>query len=486
MTTNLEKSLTKVEQEAEIELSVRELARRHFLDFITYMYPWFKVSWHHKLIADALEKIESGEIKRLILCMPPRHSKSEMASIAFPAWLMGRNKDKSIIEASYSDDLATEFGRQARNIVDSSEYKKIFSTTLAEDSKSKSTWSTNGRGKYNAVGVGGSITGKGADFLLIDDPTKNRKEAESFVMREALYKWYQSTARTRLSPDGAIVIILTRWHDEDLAGKILDGENTRDWTVISLPAIAEEDDTHREKGEALWEEQFSKENLLKTKQDVGLYEWSSLYQQQPISSETQEFKKTMYKYVTEQHVKQLRTTCFVTIDPAVKEKDTADYTGTVVNRIDQFNNWYIKSSRKRMNSAKLIDHVFEVWTKEKPDAIGIEETTYYDAVEPFMRIEMVRRNVYPVIYTLKHHGVNKELRIRGLLPRYEAGKIYHIEGECETLEEEQLRFPKGKNDDQVDALAYQDQIVVAPQLLPDFIQQGRSDMEVDDRTGYLR
>ena len=388
-------------QEAKKELAKRILAQRHFLDFITYMHGWFRVSWHHILVAKALEQIESGELKRLMIFLPPRHSKSEMVSVNVPAWILGRDKDKSVIQASYSADLATEFGRQARNIVGSREYKNIFDTKLAEDSQSKSVWSTNGRGKYNALGVGGAATGKGADILIIDDPIKNRKEADSFVVRDSIFKWYQSTARTRLSPTGRVVLCVTRWHDDDLAGRILMSEGSEDWKVICLPAIAETDEEYRKKGEALWASQYNLENLLKTKQEIGSYEWSSLYQQQPLNAESQEFKPHLFKYKTEDEVSKLKTTCWVTIDTAVKETNHSDYTGTVINRVDEQNNWYIKSNKQRMDSAKLIEYIFKLWTTEHPNAMGIEETTYYDAIYPFLKLEMVKRNIFPVIYPLK-------------------------------------------------------------------------------------
>ena len=421
-----------------------------------------------------------------MIFLPPRHSKSEMVSVHFPPWVFGRNKNKSIMQASYSADLAMEFGRQARNIVASGEYKNLFTTTLAEDSQSKSVWSTNGRGRYNALGVGGAATGKGADILIIDDPIKNRKDADSFLVRENIYRWYQSTARTRLSPKGAVILVVTRWHDDDLAGRLLAEDTNKEWEVISLPAIAEEDEEHRKKGEALWPTQFDLPNLLQTKKEVGLYEWTSLYQQNPLNAETQEFLKSMFKPITAQEVSSRRTTCWITIDPAVKEKDNADYTGWVINRVDIENNWYIKASHKRMNSTSLINHIFDLWNKERPDAMGIEETTYYDAVYPFLKLEMIKRNIFPVIYPLKHHGTNKELRIRSLLPRYEAGKVYHIENECESLEEEQIRFPKGKNDDIVDALAYMEQIVQPPAKEMTYIEQARQDMQINERTGYFQ
>lgn len=422
-----------------------------------------------------------------MIFLPPRHSKSEMVSINFPTWVLGRDKDKSIMEASYSADLAAEFGRQARNLVDSREYKNIFDTTLAEDSQSKSTWSTNGRGKYNALGVGGAATGKGADILIVDDPIKNRKDADSFLIRENIFKWYQSTARTRLSPTGAIILVVTRWHDDDLPGRLLLEENGIQWEVISFPAISEEEEQYRQKGEALWPTRFNLENLLQTKIDVGTYEWSSLYQQNPLNAESQEFKKAMYKYITEDEVKAKNTSCWITIDSAVKEEESSDYTGTIINRVDSDNNWYVKAQRNKFNSSGLIDHIFDLWQIEQPDAIGLEETTFTQAIYPFLKQEMIKRNIFPIIYPLKHHGKSKVLRIRGLLPRYEGGKVYHIIGQCEHLEEEQLRFPKGKNDDEVDAEAYQEQLVVPPSPLRSRELEVREEMqmEVNSRTGYL-
>src|SRR3990167_9052316 len=165
--------------EAKRELAKRELARRHLLDFILYNFREYKVNWHHRVLIEKLEAVERGEIKRLMVFMPPRHSKSETCSVQFPAWVVGRDKDKDIILGSYAAELAHDFGRQTRNLIASPEYKNIFNTTLSEDSQAKGRWNTNGRGAYNAVGVGGSVTGKGADYLIIDDPIKNRQDADS-------------------------------------------------------------------------------------------------------------------------------------------------------------------------------------------------------------------------------------------------------------------------------------------------------------------
>ncbi|MDE2104673.1 MAG: terminase family protein [Patescibacteria group bacterium] len=409
-----------------------------------------------------------------------------MVSVHFPPFFLGVHPDKSVMQTSYSDELASGFGRQARNIVASLEYQHIFQTTLAEDSHSKSTWNTNGRGQYNAMGIGGSATGKGADLLIIDDPIKNRKEADSDLVRNNLWSWYRSTARTRLSPDAAIIICLTRWHDDDMAGRIMQSENASDWEVLKLPAIAEENEKHRKKGEALWPQQYPLGNLMKTKADLGSYEFSALYQQNPISREDQEFRQEMFRPVYKSELVDKNLSCYITIDPAVKESDIADYTGIIINRISEDGTWNIEAERKKIDSAKLIDYIFEMWKREKPNAIGIEETTYYNAIDPFLRKQMVERNIFPIIYALKHHGTKKELRIRGLLPRYEAKAIRHISGTCYDLEEELLRFPKGRNDDLIDALAYQDQIAQSPKKITGREAEVRQELTMDPRTGYLK
>jgi len=203
-----------------------------------------------------------------MIFVPPRHGKSEIASVNFPAWFFGRNPKKSIIAVSYNGDLAISFGRKARNIVDSAEYKHLFPrVTLAEDSKAAGQWNTNQGGEYTAVGIGGGTTGRGADVFLIDDPVKDKQEAESFTIQDRNIGWYRAVARTRLTPQGAVVVIQTRWHDKDLAGQILEAED--DWDIIGLPAIAEEEDDHRKTGEALWPQQYPLEELLKIKKELG-------------------------------------------------------------------------------------------------------------------------------------------------------------------------------------------------------------------------
>lgn len=393
--------------------------------------------------------------------MPPRHGKSEICSIQFPAWLVGKNKDRNIIQASYSGDLAVDFGRQTRNLIKDKKYQNIFpNVTLAEDSEAKGKWNTNGRGAYNAVGVGGATTGKGADFLIIDDPVKNRQDADSETKREANWQWYKSTARTRLSPNGAIVLIMTRWHDDDLAGKIL--AQGGEWDIMEFPAIATKDEEHRKEGEALWADFFTLEKLAETKADIGSFEWSALYQQQPIDEENQEFKRYWFKTRENEEIERLETRRYLTIDTAISAQASSDHTGFCDNTVDRENMWNLKAWRMRVDPKELIDILFSLQEKRQYDKIGIEKTIYLQAIQPFLNDEMRKRNKFLSIVELHHNQTAKETRIRGLIPRYESGSIFHIKGECGDLEEELLRFPKAVKDDVMDATAYQLQIAEQP------------------------
>jgi len=450
---------------AKKELAIRELARRRLIDFVKFRFPAYKTNWHHKVLADALQRVEKGLLKRLIVNMPPRHGKSELVSVNFPAWCMGLNKDRSIIAASYGADLATDFGRKVRNIMDDPDYKLLFNTRLAEDAKAKGSWSTNGRGEYNAVGVGGAITGKGGAIAIIDDPVKNREEADSEIVSEKIWDWYKSTLRTRLTPDGAVVIVMTRWRDNDLVGRIVEEQRLmggEKWEVITLPAIAENDEEFRKEGEALWADHYTLENLNNTKQDISNYEFASQYQQNPVNRETQLFKQEMFQYIDLEEVRKKITSCYVTIDSALSKRANSDSTGVTINWVDDQNVWYLKAYSVKVNPTELIQLIFDLHSVYKPQAIGLEETMMTQAIDPFLTVEMARRNIFPHMVPLKHGGVNKEVRIKGLLPRYERGHIYHITGLCNDLERELLRFPASKHDDVMDSLAYQNFLAEAP------------------------
>lgn len=258
-------------------LALRQwLARRRLLDFVGLTMASYRAAAHHATIAAALEAVEAGTIKRLVITMPPRHGKSELASIQFPAWYLGRNPDKRVILASYADSLALTFGRQIRNLVRGEEFGAVFpGINLAQDSTSADHWNIEGRrGGLIAAGVGSGITGHGADLLIIDDPVKDASEADSPTIRASKWEWYTRTAYTRLQTGGAIVLIGTRWHVDDLIGRALDQGN-EGWHVLHLPAIDAD-------GRALWAERYPPDELQKIKDAIGLRAWESLYQGRPV------------------------------------------------------------------------------------------------------------------------------------------------------------------------------------------------------------
>lgn len=443
--------------------AIRVIAQNELIPFCGFVKK-YDASWLHREIARQLERVEKGEVKRLMLFVPPRHGKSELGSIMFPAWYLGKHPEKEIITSSYSAELAQDFGYKTRNLVDTQEYKELFNTKLRDDSKSKSKWLTEEGGGYTAVGVGGAITGRGADLLIIDDPIKNREEAESLTIREKVWSWYTSTAYTRLEKDAAVILILTRWHQDDLAGRLLKAreEGGDKWEVVKFPAIATRDELFRREGEALWTDKYNIDALNQIKNTVGVYDWSALYQQEPVSSESQEFKQEFFQYRTMDQVLALDTRNTLTIDTAISQKASADYTGFCLNFTDRENKWNFKAWKSKISPLELIDTLFTLWDTFRLEVIGIEKTIYLQAIKPFLDEEMRKRNKFLNIVELQHNQTAKETRIRALLPRYQSHSIFHITGQCADLEDEMVTFPKGIHDDTLDATAYQLQIANKP------------------------
>jgi len=440
------------------------------VDFEIATNPKYEPNWHHERIAKELEHIlEVGDrdYKILILSVPPRHGKSQQATIDFPAWVLGRAPHKEIITASYSSDLALDFGTKTRELVDSDVYKSIFATRLKEDEQSKARWKTatpNAAGKmksagggYTSVGVGGGLTGRGADFLIIDDPIKNREEADSLVYREKVWTWFTSTAWTRLHPGGVVIIILTRWHVDDIVGRILSNEEFANEKVkiLRFKAIATKESKNRKFGDALWPERYSKESLMTTKSLVGPYDWQSLYQGSPILSEDQEFKTEWHEVIDEKHMRLMNTRRFLTVDTAMSKKTKADFCGFCDNRVNRENFWHFKAWRMKLSPAELVDTLFTLHLSNKYEKIGIEKTAYLEGLKLYIEEEERKRNTFLPIVELSHNQVNKEVRIRGLIPRYASHSVFHIENECDDLEEEQMQFPNAVHDDVLDAAAYQ-------------------------------
>lgn len=690
-------------------------ARKNLVDFEIATNKNYIPNWHHDLIGRELEHIEAfgdRDYKILLVSVPPRHGKSQQCSIDFPAWYLGRNPKGEIIVSSYSSDLAQDFGGKTREKVASVEYQAIFpEVKLKEDEKARGRWRTDQGGSYMAVGVGGPITGRGANILLIDDPVKNREEAESEVMQDKIWDWFTSTAFTRLEPNGVCIVIMTRWHLNDLAGRILaHPELSKRTKQMVFPAITDKDQLpYRSSGEPLWPDRYPIHTLAEIKTTIGPYDWSctpeetpilmgdwtfkkikdvkagevvvgfengkgtgrsrlvpsivkntfskvddifslkmdsgrtvkctkdhrwyngrieekgkrkayvppkvgrelmfhadpnipindsqlhlwnylggiidgeghigdntlnitqtsgknrpvldrikstldtlgvsynekittpenpkwsqkyelqlrnvrdlylkilkigccakkdqiihrlfnrahrpiretdkvleinferrdnvyaletetgnyiawgyissnSLYNCSPVLTENQEFNPSWLRTLPEASVGMMNCRRFLTVDTAMSRKTEADYTGFCDNRVNDQNFWHIKAWQAKIGPEELVDALFSLHKTNQYETIGIEKTAYLEGLKPFLDSEQRKRNTFLPIVELDHRQTAKEIRIRGLIPRYASGSVFHVEGACKDLEEQMRVFPVGIHDDVIDALAYQLQI----------------------------
>ena len=371
---------------------------------------------------------------------PPRHTKSELASRRFPAWYLGRHPDKQLIAATYSGDFALDFGREVRGIVQSEEYRPIFpDVSLAPDSQAANRWHTTQGGVSVYVGVGGPITGRGAHIALIDDPFKNREEADSEVRRETVWKWYTSTLRTRLMPGGAVILIMTRWHDDDLAGRLLE-KQPDEWRVVELQAIADEG---KPSERALWPEWYDLDALKRIRNDVGPRDWSALFQQRPTPDDGTYFKREWLKHWS---VKPDSLHIYGTSDYAVTDGG-GDYTvhrvwGVAPNGdIYRLDGW-----RGQTAADEWIEQKLNLIKRYKPVAWFGEAGVIQKAVEPMLTRRMRERKVYCRMEWLPSIA-DKPTRARGIQSRMAMGAVYFEPG---ADVEEFVRFPAGKHDDDVD------------------------------------
>lgn len=427
------------------ELLKRKAAKDSLIRFTEYTLPSYVEAAHHTLIAEQLEAIERGDIDRLMINMPPRHGKSELASRRFPAWFLGRHPKKSVIAASYNSDLAADFGRQVRNIVASPEYGRLFETVLADDSRAANRWNTSEGGSYVAAGVGTAITGRGADVLLIDDPLKDREEADSELQRQKIWDWYTSTAYTRLAPGGRIVVIQTRWHEDDLSGHLLAQQDRGGdrWKVLELPAI--DDD-----GKALWPEFYPLPALERLRSVLPSRDWSALYQQRPTPDEGDYFKRDWFRYY-ESPPQHLRT--YGASDYAVTAKG-GDYTVHVVAGVDPDDNLYVLDVwRAQAESNVWVDSFIDLVAKYKPLNWGEEQGQIIKSLGPFVDKRMRERKVYCRREQMSSVA-DKPTRCRAFQARAAMGKVYlpHNAPWVADFIGEMLTFPAGKHDDQVDAI----------------------------------
>ena len=456
--------------EAKAELARRAMSHKHLLSFIQRHNENYLAGWVHKDICRRLEKFSQDVVDqkspRLMLFMPPRHGKSEIASRCFPAWHLGHAPNHEVIACSYSGSLAMGFSRKVRSMIRDPLYNKVFSNCqLDPESQSAEAWLTTAGGGYTAAGVGGPITGKGAHILVIDDPVKNREEAESETTRQSIKDWYTSTAYTRLAPGGGVLVILTRWHDDDLAGWLLGEQETGGdtWEVIKYPAVAEEDESYREKGAALHPDRYPLPALTRIRNAIGSRDWSALYQQNPVADEGAYFQRSMIRYFNPHEVDRDRMTIYAAWDLAIGKKERNDWSVGVVAGVDQDDQMFILHvERGRWDGGELVEKILDTYAAWQPSITGIERGHIEMALGPFLEKRIRERGLYEMyIKDLKTGRRDKEARARAIQGRMQQGMVFFPKGTDfgDLLVNELLRFPNGKHDDQVDALAWLGQMM---------------------------
>lgn len=392
---------------------------------------------HHEMIAAKLEAVERGEIDRLMIAMPPRHGKSELVSKRFPAWCLGRNPNRQIIAASYNSDLANDFGRNVRNLVAEPEFSQVFpKVSLAPDSQAANRMNTNHGGTYVAAGVGTAVTGRGAHIAIIDDPFKDREEADSERRRNVVWDWYRSTLFTRLMPGGAIIVVNTRWHEDDLSGRLLEAESDQ-WDVLELPAI------HPDRG-ALWPEWYPLPVLERIKATVGPREWSALYQQQPQPDEGTFFKREWFKNWKKGELPKLHY--YGTSDYAVTDSG-GDYTVHNIWGVDPNGDVYrIEQWKGQTASDQWIERKLDMVDRYKPLCWFGEGGVIQKAIEPMLKRRMRERRSHCRLEWLPSVS-DKPTRARSFQAMAATGRVFFEPG-ADTSEF--LVFPAGKHDDEVD------------------------------------
>ena len=424
------------------------LARTDLACFCAMSYPRFELAHHHRLIVDKLEAIERGEIDRLLIFLPPRHGKSLIGSTLFPAWYLGRHPDRSIIASSYGSELATDFGRRVRNLISDGLFQSIFpGAKLAGDSTAAHRFSLSKGGNYYAIGAGGPITGRGADLLLIDDPIKGLEDANSESYRRQLHQWFESVAYTRLQPEGAVVIISTRWHMDDLAGWLLREHPEENWAVLNLPAIAEVDEGWRNEGDALWPAKFGVKTLAKIREQVGGSTWASLYMQRPAAAEGAIFKREWWKTFTAATLPARFEQIVVSLDTAFKAGASNDYSVGLVLGVGETGYFVLDVWRDRVEFPALLRAVEMLALKWRPDRVLIEDKASGQSL-----IQELQTSSRLAIEPVKVDS-DKVTRATACTPLVEAGKVFLPE-EAPWLTdflEEVSSFPAAPHDDCVDA-----------------------------------
>lgn len=434
----------------EQNIAIRSLARESFSNYCLAVDKNYELAWFHKELCRKLQDVAEGRIKRLMVFMPPRHGKSELCSIKFPAWFMGKYPERKVIASSYNSELATNFGRKVRNLCKENSHKYIFDEfEMAQDSSSSHHFNTKQGGTYLAVGVGGTTTGFGSDVFLIDDPIKNREEADSETYRNKVWDWYSSTAYTRLEGLGAIVLILTRWHEDDLAGRLLKAqeEGGDRWEIVNYPAIATEPEENRNVGEALWKQRYDEKKLEQIKNAMIPRDWYALFQQTPSGEAAQEFYREWFRY-WDSLPEGLE---FLTVvDPAFKKKATSDYSVVMTVGVKGNKRYIIEYTRGRYSPDELITNIMQHLKKWKPRSVGVEAYAAQTVIGFYLQEKMKEEQVFVQYQEIVQKG-DKQTKIRRLINPWRDGKIYHHRSMLD-LESELLAFPVGAHDDIIDCV----------------------------------
>ena len=447
-----------------LRLEVERLLLRHiklcqdnFLYFVQEVWPDFicrkekdKSKWgHHQIIANEFTNIAKEKKGRLIINMPPRHTKSEFASVYYPAWIIGKYPKMKIMQVSHNTELAVRFGSKVRNIIDSPEYKQIFGDVkLREDSKAKGRWETNQGGEYYAAGVGASITGRGADLLIIDDPHTEQDSMSDLAMERA-YDWYTSGPRQRLQPGGSILLVMTRWAEDDLTGRLLKAQTepkADTWRQISFPAILES-------GNPVWPEYWELEDLEKVKASIPIRNWSAQYMQEPTSEEGAIIKRERWQPWKGEDVPNL-VHVIQSYDTAFSKKETADYSAITTWGIfypDEATPHIIllDAMRGKYDFPELKVVALDAYKYWEPETVIVEQKA---SGEPLT--QEFRRMGIPVVPFTPTRGNDKHARVNAVAPLFESGAVWFPHGEkfAEDVIDEVAAFPHGANDDFVDSM----------------------------------
>ena len=439
------------------KLKGRKLAEEKFIEFVNQMWPSFIGGRHHKIMAEAFERVARGELKRLIINMPPRHTKSEFASYLLPAWFLGKYPHKKVIQTSHTAELAVGFGRKVRNLVDSEAYGEIFpDLTLSSDSKAAGRWNTSKGGDYFAIGVGGAVTGKGADLLIMDDPHSEQEAALADINPEIydkVYEWYTSGPRQRLQPGGAIVIVMTRWGLRDLTAQVMKSAAQRggdEWEVIEFPALMPS-------GNPLWPEFWSLDELGALKEELPAAKWNAQYQQQPTSDVSAIVKREWWNKWDKDEPPQCEY-IVQSWDTAFEANNRADYSacttwGVFYNEHTNTSNIILLNAYKdRMEFPQLKRVVVEQYDDYEPDSLIVEKKASGAPLIYELRAMGIPVNEYTPVRGAANNPNNKMARLNAVSDLFASGIVWAPDRRwADEVIDEVASFPAGEHDDYVDS-----------------------------------